>query len=802
MLKPALVGLVLGLAALGPWPAGQTAVAAGPVSFRVEPLFDGYYKLREWTAVAVEIANDGQGPFEGEAVYESVDLGRRLTEFSVPVRLDPGERRRYIVPVMMTGFERSGTVRLRAGNQTVAEERVALFPMDAGDFLLGVVGRDPLPLHFKFSLRPQGQSRTFVVTVRPEDFPDASHLLRSFDAIVINGLPAGRLSPAQTRALTDWVLGGGHLVVGGVGSAGDVEGFGPLIPARVLGRQTVSGLPNLERAIQVPIRVWEPFEVTALAPAAGAQVLIAEEGLPLVVRQRFGRGMVTFLAMDGSADPLNAWWGLGPMWRLILTTDRSPTQEFQSRVQLTGLGAIYNALAEQVTPFDLPSAQTIIIFLGAYVLLVGPVNYLVLRRLRRPDWFWFTTPAVTALFGLAVFGLGFSPQAQGVALRDITIIRHPDDLRVGYADSYIAVFSPVYRAYDLEFPGSVFPSPLLPFWEWTNPPDTQPVTVETAGSVRRLKNLSVDAWGLRGVLAEGLIRYDREPLRVEALAEADGVRVTVTNPGPGAVEGVVAGHSAGIETIGRLGPGESRQVFIRAGPVGGLEELRLQQLLLAGQDLPEPAFNVRRLVLSTLFDDEITTGQPWQVGGLRLVAWEDRSPVAVRVSDTPSRQSSTVLRFIQVQPQAGPGARVVAPGTMRRQLIDRDAVYLGPSAFGFAIGSGSATWRYYLPSDFPAGQVARIELLFNGQPRRPTDIWPRVQAFNFREGRWVDLGDIGDKVRAAAGADAQTWPQVTIPLPGPAGDFIGPGGYLDLKVTAPAENIFEVLVLEPRVFAE
>ena len=805
MFRPALVCLIAGLlaiAAAGRWPAPGSAAAAGPVSFRVEPLFDGYYKLREWTALAVEVFNDGRNRFEGEVVYESVDLGRRLTEFSAPVRLGPGEHQRYVLPVMMTGFERAGTVRLRSGNQTVAEDRVTLFPLDAGDFLLGVVGRDPIPLHFKFSLRPQGQSRTFVVTVRPEDLPDASHLLRSFDALVIDGLRADRLSPAQVRAVADWVLGGGHLVVGGVASAEDVQGFGSLIPVRVLGRQTVSGLPNLERTIQVPIRAWEPFEVAAVAPAADSQVLIAEEGLPLVVRRQFGRGTVTFVAMDGSADPLNAWWGLGPMWRLILTAERSPTQEFQSRVQLTGLGAIYNALAEQVTPFDLPSAQTVVIFLAAYVLLVGPVNFLVLRRLRRPDWFWLTTPLITAAFGLAVFGLGFSPQAQGVALRDITIVRHPDDLRVGYADSYIAVFSPVYRAYDLEFPASVFPSPLLPFWEWTNPPDSQPVTVETDGQVRRLKNLSVDAWGLRGVLAEGLVRYDREPLQVEAVAGADGVRVRVTNPGPDPVDGVMAWHSAGIEAVGRLGPGESREVFIRAGPVGGLEDLRLQQLLLAGQNLPDHLLNVRRLVLSTLFDDEIVTGQPWQVGGVRLIAWEERSPVAVSVAGTPTRQSSTVLRVIQVEPRSEPGQRLVAPGTMRRQLIDRDAVYLGPSAFGFALGSGSVTWRYYLPSDFPAGQVARIDLLFNGQPRRPTDIWPRIQAFNFRQGRWVDLGDLGEKVRAVAGADNQTWPQLTIPLPDPAGDFIAPGGYLDLKVVGPAENIFEILVLEPRVFGE
>ena len=802
MLRLAILCLVLGLAAipgLPPGDPGPSASAAEPVSLRVEPLFDGYYKLREWTGLEAEVVNGGQTRFEGEVVYESVDLGRRVTEFSVPVRLGPGERGRYVVPLMMTGFERSGAVRLRSGDRTVVEDRVALFPLDANDFLVGVAGRDPLPLHFKFSLRPQGPSRTFVVSLRPENLPEASHLLRSLDAIILNDLPAGRLSPAQTQALTDWVLGGGHLVVGGLVSAEDLEGFGSLIPVRVLGRQTVSGLPNLERTIEVPIRAWEPFEVTAVAPAAEAQVLVAEEGLPLIVRRRFGQGTVTFMAMDGSADPLNAWWGLGPMWRLVLAAERSPTEEFQSRVKLTGLGAIYNALAEQVTPFDLPSAQVVVLFLGAYVLVVGPLNFLVLRRLGRPDWFWFTTPAVTLLFGLGVFGLGFSPQAQGVALRDVTIVRHPEDLRVGYADSYVAVFSPVYRAYDLEFPASVFPSPLLPFWEWTNPPDAQPVTVETDGHVRRLKNLSVDAWGLRGVLAEGLIRYGQEPLRVEAVAEAEGVRLRVGNPGPNPVDGVVAWHSAGIETVGRLGPGEVREVFIRAGPVGGLEDLRLQQLLLAGQDLPEQILNVRRLVLSTLFDDEITTGEPWRVGGLRLIAWEDRSPVAVRVAGTPSRQSSTVVRFLRVQPRSGPGVRVVAPGTMRRQLVDRDAVYLGPSAFGFAVGGGSVTWRYYLPADFPAGQVARAELLFNGQPRRPTDIWPRVQAFNFRQGRWVDLGDVGEKVRA--GAENQAWPQVVLALPDPA-EFIAPGGYLDVKVVAPAENIFEILVLEPRVFAE
>ena len=43
---------------------------------------------------------------------------------------------------------------------------------------------------------------------------------------------------------------------------------------------------------------------------------------------------------------------------------------------------------------EFPSIYVLLGLIGGYVLLVGPVNYLALRRLRRPGLTWLTVPVL------------------------------------------------------------------------------------------------------------------------------------------------------------------------------------------------------------------------------------------------------------------------------------------------------------------------------------------------------------------------------------------------------------------------
>ena len=46
----------------------------------------------------------------------------------------------------------------------------------------------------------------------------------------------------------------------------------------------------------------------------------------------------------------------------------------------------------------LPSIEGLLLLLLGYIVLIGPINYLVLRRLDRREWAWVTMPLLVVGF--------------------------------------------------------------------------------------------------------------------------------------------------------------------------------------------------------------------------------------------------------------------------------------------------------------------------------------------------------------------------------------------------------------------
>ena len=65
-----------------------------------------------------------------------------------------------------------------------------------------------------------------------------------------------------------------------------------------------------------------------------------------------------------------------------------------------------NSLRSQyATTFGFPSWQTLLIWLAIYILLVGVLNFVILRRFRRREWGWLTVAAIALLFVFALYWL-------------------------------------------------------------------------------------------------------------------------------------------------------------------------------------------------------------------------------------------------------------------------------------------------------------------------------------------------------------------------------------------------------------
>jgi hypothetical protein len=188
--------------------------------------------------------------------------------------------------------------------------------------------------------------------------------------------------------------------------------------------------------------------VVATGPLSPDAVVLAEAGgLPLIAARHSGFGQVVFLAADPGFDPLASWDGLEGLFRNILTgTAERPSWAGGLRSWYSARDAV-NALPG----LSYPSAIQICGFLGFYLIAVGPVNYLVLRRLKRRELAWVTIPGVVLVFSVGAYLTGYQLRGANAVLHRLAVVQVWPDADSAQVDGLVGLFSPQRSSFDLDF---------------------------------------------------------------------------------------------------------------------------------------------------------------------------------------------------------------------------------------------------------------------------------------------------------------------------------------------------------------
>ena len=178
-------------------------------------------------------------------------------------------------------------------------------------------------------------------------------------------------------------------------------------------------------------------------------------------------GGILMLDDDAAVDDLPEAWQPGPMgnaWadlgEIRLTDGQALSGEWAEIVQPTIIGspAAMGSAEMMIDPqqdlarragLDLPSITPLVLGIAGYAIVLGPVVYFVLRRMRRLTLGWFVIPAVAVLTagGVAVAG--------GGALRNgnpATATFVQDSAAGGYAMSNVLTFSDSGGRADVDLP--------------------------------------------------------------------------------------------------------------------------------------------------------------------------------------------------------------------------------------------------------------------------------------------------------------------------------------------------------------
>ncbi len=732
--------------------------------------FDGYCRRSAWCPVQVLLANEGPD-IEGELhIVESYASSSNRPAGARAVSLPSHSRKAYFLYLPSLRWSSRWKLRLIAGGDVLAEQEFSLRAVVEADRLYAVVGRGRENLNFLADVAPPAR-RGYVAYVLPENLPPDPLGWEGVDVVVLDDVDTSALSLEQRWAMEAWVAHGGHLIVsGGGGAAQTAAGIADLLPVTVGAVRSVDSLEALSLRLGGQLAPG-PYAVAESVLRDG-EVLLEQDGLPLVARRIYGAGTVDFLAFGTGADLFVRWEEATRLWSFLLDTAAS------SDVRLSfGEGYAAWTAVNSIPDLVAPSVLHLLAFMMVYTVLIGPVNYLVLKKLDRRELAWITILLLVGVFTAFAYGTGLQIRGRTPIVHRLTAVRVPAGTDVGRVTTAVGLFSPRRTTYDLRVDGAMACETEWDFYILPGyaPYAASPLYVLQEAEGSRVVGIQVDIGGIRPFIAEGYTGVSSvdASLQMESISEGGfrlegtirngAVRLTDAVLLVGSEEQRLGDLEPGAEVAVRLDLYSSAMVSPGSAPLFGVPYglNTLPGRVLGTEDYWNDAELYRKAqFLMALFP----YGDAGLGPGVHLVGWGEEAPPTVEVVDRPSRQRVTALYIYDL------------PVTVHETSVG----FTVPPSFISCVPEDEEAWKSLsldphqsrLFSCMPwtpmrMTQVEEMAIRFEG------DGLPTISVWDWEKEEWVEVGR------------SPGWQ--TVPRPDAV---VSPAGLVRVKVQADATPTF------------
>ncbi len=744
-----LASLVLGMLATAL--AASPVRAASSVEIQLRALMGGRYDVGGWAAVAVTLVNEGE-PTEGSLVAETD--GGTIQRF---VEMPAGARKVVMLYVQPEAFQRRITVAYQEPNGTV-EAEIEIRVLEQSGSQVAIVGDG------NGALRPQvtsalDESAAEPITIGPADIPERPEVLEGISAMIW-ATDSAQLTEAQRRSIERWVANGGELiVVAGADWQARTAAFTEILPLSSVA--AVDGVSHAELAS------WSGSEAAAAETDTVASgplhddaraLATADDGTVLLSMRSVGAGRTILVGSDFGTEPYRAWEGSPRIWARLLPTSTNFDQFFGGGFPVAeeALNSMIQALGN-LPSLEVPPAELLLAVIVGYILLLGPISYLVLRRLDRRELAWVTAPLLVVLFTGCSYGIGNALKGSDVVTNQIALIRTSAAGGAATVQTYAGIFSPQRASYDLRVDSDALMAPVRAPNFGAPQAAGVDVLVEQ-GNPTRLRDLAIGVYGFEGVRADAVVDY--EPALTISWSYDDGRLVgTVTNTGDVPIADVAYISSSVGERIGDLAPGEEATFRVPGANFNG-SPASDQVYGFAGfdtADAEQRQMAVRRQVIDSLvgYGSFMPAGVdvPGSGRGPFLIGWRaDEGPVPILVEDLVAQQYSQVVEVLSVRRPIGTGEVTIGPAQMLNSVVATEGDASSGGSGMMMIGDGSVTFGITLPLEASGMAVSELTVLVGPDPgmvlsdqRGFGGFWPAGYIAEIRDpttGEWRELGDI------------------------------------------------------------
>jgi hypothetical protein len=676
------------------------------------------------------------------------------------------------------------SVNLLVGKESLAKVDLNLTCLTNENLIIGVLAEDPSPYVILNEIETLNGSMR-LAQLQPGDLPDQPQGWDGLDVMVVASQDVGTFSAAQHQALRSWLTNGGRLlVIGGLKWQTTTSGLEDVLPVAVDSTRNVGSLSALQAYSEAPISSVAPGVLAVGQLQPGAEVLLEQEGYPLIAQKQVGLGIVYYLAADPGLQPLAGWNGMQDLYSRLFAF-RVPKPVWSN-----GRWDIYatNQALSMLTELGIPSIYYICGWLAVYIAIIGPVNYLVLRRLKRGELAWLTIPVVVIIFTWIAYFFGVFYRGAKPILNRIVLAQAWEGSDQARIRGLVGLYSPNRSKYTMEANDQFmfYPledSSLQKSGEWQ--------TIQQ-GTNTVLPDVQVEIGGMKAISVEGNVpaMTFAHDLVLTVNSKSSLLRGRITNTSSFTLKNAVLVTPGAWQRLGDLPPSSQKSVNVslatgRSGPqiydYSALDPWNLTGLNNYDRGINRETLRQSALLRAIMYSNYEVSKTMW---GIYLMGWLDEPLLPVRLRDRQFEAIDTTFYIMMLTPSFDieSGTVELSPNMfMWEASVESISPYFAESAYfppeGFTIH-----FRPAVPIRFSEVKLLTLHIETSAQPK---DVL--VSLWDLEKAAWVQMKNL-------------SWGDTNIPEPW---RYVGLDGEIRLKIEGDQNTWVEIkqsnftLVLEP-----
>ena len=734
-----------------------TRSMGGPV-LQVNAGFDGRYRNGSWVPIHITLHNTGAdfsgtlamsnplSPIMQTAGFTTIPVSMYQQRIALP----HGKQQQitmYLPIYTLYGAANVAVQLLDSRGNVVQSQTTTLHELQQADVFVGLLsdqttGFDPLQ-----ALALPRQSGSVVVQfLNAQTMPGMAAVLANFSLIVLDNFTTSSLSHEQVMALQTWVDQGGALIeIGGPQWQRTLSPLpADLLPVSVYGTSTLSagthllpvggptaGGPGPSVTID---KLQASVTVSTATVQANARAILSADTMPLLVQTQHGQGSICYLAFDPTLEPIVGWPGVGALWEglmirslgeQLLPADTDPAPSVSTPYALA-------KLQHALLPYASPTPWALVLIFLCYLMILGPVRWLIVRRFKRRAWSWRIALGIIVVFSLFNYGVALHQQGTSMLSNSLSIIRLNHSGAVAHSTSYVGVYVPFVSAdgnVQVHFPHNTL---VQPFADYVLHPQPATITASSEGTDVNLPGIDLSALNAFRVEQDlpvqgGIISH---------LTLARGMLTgTITNTLPTALSDVYVLMRHSIVRLGTIGANQTIHVVLPL-PVSATNvdlptcgSLVNQVTMSSGglptgydrlfyHDITRPLSEGQRHVgfLAFLLSSLQCSLSPVGAAGspATLLGWADQPLDAVSTLTFngihPGGLHETLLLASLDIPTSAAASPILPSDVLPGRLVDAEAVSIRRlSAVSYALMKGQMTFEYSVPAS-AQGHIQRVTL--------------------------------------------------------------------------------------------